>query len=123
MHTAEDADQRRLAGAVFSDQGMNFPGHDVEADVVESRRGAKALGDPTCPCGRLRHVHLPSGLAGLGEALFDLLAQDVAPDLAGAGEWQLLDAHQHLGELVVGDLPLEEGNDLLELPAPDRPSG
>jgi hypothetical protein len=35
-----------LPAPFLTDQSMNFPAHDVEADVVESRRGAKALCDP-----------------------------------------------------------------------------
>ena len=43
MHAAEDPHQRRLAGAVFADQRMNFARHRLEIDAVERARRAEML--------------------------------------------------------------------------------
>jgi hypothetical protein len=47
-------------------------------------------------------------LMRLTEPFLNLLPQHMAPYFAGAGEWQLLDVEQHLGQFVVCDLILEE---------------
>ena len=45
MDAAEDADQRRFAGAVLADDGVDLAEADVEIDAVERDRGAEMLGD------------------------------------------------------------------------------
>ena len=45
LHPGQDADQRRLAGAVFAEQHMDLAGPEVEADVVIGKHAGKALGD------------------------------------------------------------------------------
>ena len=42
MHAAENADQRRFAGAVLADQRVDFARHHVEIDAVERARRAEA---------------------------------------------------------------------------------
>ena len=41
----EDLEQRRLAGAVFSDQAVRFPFGDGERDAAQRRDGAERLAD------------------------------------------------------------------------------
>ncbi len=55
MHAAEDADQRRLAGAVLADDGMDLAEADVEIDAVERDRRAEVLADGLGACGRMAH--------------------------------------------------------------------
>ena len=45
IFAAENPHQRRLARAVLADQRVDFAGHDVELDLVESARRAEMLGD------------------------------------------------------------------------------
>jgi hypothetical protein len=41
-----DVHQRRLAGAVLSQQRMDFSGKDVERDIPQRHDGVEVLGDP-----------------------------------------------------------------------------
>jgi hypothetical protein len=45
MHTAEDADERRLAGAVLADNGVDLAERHVEVDAVERGGRAELLAD------------------------------------------------------------------------------
>ena len=45
IHAAQDADERRFAGAVLADDGMDFAERDVEVDIVERDRRAEPLAD------------------------------------------------------------------------------
>ena len=45
MHAGYDLDERRFAGAVLAEQGVNLAGMKRERDVIERLRGVKALGD------------------------------------------------------------------------------
>ena len=45
MHAAKDANERRLAGAVLADDGVDFADGDVEVDAGERHGGAEMLAD------------------------------------------------------------------------------
>ena len=45
MHAGYDLDERRLAGAVLAEQGVNFAGVKRERDVFERLGGVETLGD------------------------------------------------------------------------------
>ena len=45
MHAGYDLDQRRFAGAVLAEQGVNLAGIKRERDVIERLRGVETLGD------------------------------------------------------------------------------
>jgi hypothetical protein len=55
---AEDADERRFAGAVLADAGMGFPAQGGKINVVESSRGPEGFADPPCAAPvRSSHVY------------------------------------------------------------------
>ena len=60
VHAAEEAYQRRLAGAVLADERVDLTRHDIEIDAVERKRGTEALGDLGCTCGRHGVLPLPA---------------------------------------------------------------
>ena len=45
VHAADDLAERRLAGAVLADEGVDAPRLDVQGDVVERLRRSESLGD------------------------------------------------------------------------------
>ena len=45
MHAGDDLDERRFAGAVLAEQGVNFAGMQRKRDVFERLSGVEALGD------------------------------------------------------------------------------
>ena len=45
LHAGEDADQRRLAGAVLAEQDMDLARIEVERDAVIGHHAGEALGD------------------------------------------------------------------------------
>ena len=47
MYTGYDLDERRFAGAVLAEQGVNLAGMKRERDVIERLCGVEALGDAT----------------------------------------------------------------------------
>ena len=55
MHAAEDADQRRFAGAVLAHDGVDLAEADVEVDAVERERRAEVLADACCARRRMGH--------------------------------------------------------------------
>src|SRR5262245_46770829 len=56
MNTGQNADERRLAGAVFADQRVDFTEISVEIDIVECARGTELLGQSLDACGGC-HAH------------------------------------------------------------------
>ncbi len=58
MHAAEDADQRRLAGAVLADDGVDLAERHVEVDAVERERRAEVLADACCARRRKGHAQI-----------------------------------------------------------------
>ena len=53
-HSAQDLQQRRLAGAVLAQERMDFAVSDAEVDVSERLNAAERLGDPGHPDGDRR---------------------------------------------------------------------
>ena len=56
VHAAQNPRQRRFAGAVLADQGVDLARHHVEIDTIERARRAELLGD-AARAGR-RSIHL-----------------------------------------------------------------
>jgi hypothetical protein len=46
VEPVEDVHQRRLAGAVLSEERVHLAGGDVEVDMVVGKHAGEALGDP-----------------------------------------------------------------------------
>ena len=55
MDAAQDADQRRFAGAVLPDDGVDFAQRHVEVDAVERHRRAEPFADALSADGRTGH--------------------------------------------------------------------
>ncbi len=54
QHAGGNADQRRFAGAVLADDGMNLAGHDQNVDAFERLHRAEALAH----AGKRHHRHM-----------------------------------------------------------------
>ena len=54
MDAGEYLDQRRLAGAVFAEQRVDFPALHDQIDVVKRQRARKSLADPAQAEQRIR---------------------------------------------------------------------
>ena len=59
LGTGQDLEQRRLAGAVLTEQAVDLAGVEIERDVVQRLHAGVELGDPGDPQQRLGHGRCP----------------------------------------------------------------
>ena len=106
MHAGDDLDQRRFAGAVLAEQGVNFAGMKRKRDVVERLRGVEALGDAANiqdrrnPSPRRRRFPAASAILSAPAGYVDDRAGDIGRSVAQEPD-------DRLGDFVCGSRPPE----------------
>ena len=59
LRPGQDFQKRRLAGSIFTEEGVDLAGRDLEIDIVERQRAGKTLGDAGHSQQRIGHPYMP----------------------------------------------------------------